>query len=78
MYNEFQKIMKNHGIYLDRDELEETFDAVGSILYAIADNLRENMPWAWRTIEEFESAAHCCGNIMDYVEDENDDQTEDR
>lgn len=69
MYNEIQEIMNNHGIFDDR-EMEEALYAVSSVLEAIADNIRKNEPYAWKTIEEFEAAARMCRYAVDYLEEE--------
>ena len=61
MRDKFDKILKKHGIY--GEDIEEILYAVSEILELVAEETKENEPYATNSIERLETAAREVWNL---------------
>lgn len=61
MREKFNEILKEHGIY--GEDAEDVLNAVHDMLTYVADETKENEPYATNSIDRLEMAAHEVWNL---------------
>lgn len=61
MREKFEKILNDHGIY--GEDIEEILYSVSDMLKLVAEETKENEPYAINTIDRLEKAAYEVSNL---------------
>ena len=69
---EFEKIKKKYMIF-DCD-IDDVLSFVEVLLHYQAKEIEEKEPYAWRTVQEIENAAHHVWNLQDYIGEVTEDE----
>ena len=61
---EFHELKVKYGIY---DDIDDVLDFVSELLHRRAREIEKNEPYATRTVDELDKAAHEVWDLIDYV-----------
>ena len=61
---EFNELKKKYGIY---DDIDDVLDFVSELLNQRAREIEKKEPYATRTVDELDKAAHEVWDLIDYV-----------
>ena len=64
---EFKEIQEKYMIF--DCEIDDVLSFVEALLRHQAEEIEEKEPYAWRTVQEIENAAHHVWNLQDYIGD---------
>ena len=64
---ELKKIQEKYLVF--DSELDDVISFVEELLHHQAEEIEKNEPYAWRSVQELENAAHRVWNLQDYIGD---------